>query len=176
MSREIRIAPGDITAYALLDNDNYLVTSWPLQTGQTTFWRASQPDKGEMRRQMRPSLSRGSGKWVGLWAGVIEFWTLDGSMREYINETIMVNKPIATVTAYLHATEFEHLQIFTGELVTPHAANSENEYQRFDDVLYHGNRYILRRATRKQITVLAATSGHALLATSNEALAVEQQS
>ncbi len=177
MSRSIRISIGDVTAYDLLNDADSLVIDWPLQTGMTkqTAWRASQPEGAEMRRQGKPSLAKGSGKWVSLWSGIIELWAFNGAMREYINETILENKPTNLVTAYLHSAEHDSFQVFTGELVTPHALESEGEYSRFSDDLYYGNRYIFRRAVRKTIVVLAATSGKAILTTANKALAVEQQ-
>lgn len=177
MSTEIRIAVGDITAHELLNDDSSLVVNWPLQTEMTksNSWRASQPDKGEMRRQMRPSLARGSGKWVGLWSGVIEFWSFNGAMREYVNETILQSKPMNTITAYLHSIEHDEFQVFVGELVSPHAQNSESEYQRFDDSNYYSNKYIFRRATLKTISVLATNSDFVILTRSGLAIALEQQ-
>ena len=175
MSTSIRLAAGDITAYNLLNTSSYLVTNFPRQTDMDAVdqWLAVQPNPPLLQTFVQ-SLEVGSGGYYGKFATQIEFTFMTEDMRQYIYSTIMSSKPVAKVTAYLeHPTN--GFGVYTGELVTPFAANSEGGFNRFDETMYTSNVYIFRRATLKTISYLLQENGDYLLQENGDRIVLENQ-
>jgi len=148
MSRLIRLWNGTISENDLLNTSSYLVTSYTRQTDMAaaTQWQASQPEFG-VTQELAAGLEVGSGKFYGGVSGIIQFFYLTEDMRQFIDDNIMSNAPIAAVTAYLHHP-IDGFQVYQGELVTPFAANAETSYTRFSDAIYSNNQYLFRRGTK----------------------------
>lgn len=153
MSDLIRLASGIVTAHTLLNTSSYLVTNFPRQTDMTASvsWTATQPENG-VQQQVRTGAEIGSGGYYGKVSGVIEFFILTEDMRQYLHNTIMGGKPIASVTAYLHHP-VDGFQVYQGELLSPYAANAETSYTRVNDDYYSNNQYLFRRGTKVELSV-----------------------
>ena len=151
-----RIASGDVTAYALVNTSSYLLSNWTIQTDQNNVeWRASMPEYG-MRAPFVGGLELGSGVLYGNYSGVIEFFLLTQNMQQYIHTSILNDKPIEIVTVYAYDDFSRELAAFTGELISPHAANAELTYRPAGHTIYANNQYLFRGGTKKLISVLGS--------------------
>lgn len=175
MSDSIRLASGTLTANDLLTTSSYLVNNWTRQTDMTAGvqWRCSQPENGVMQ-EMASSLESGSGKFIGLVSGVLEFFYMTEDMRQYVHTTIMGSSPVALVTAYLHHP-IDGFQVYQGELVTSFAANAETSHTRFSDAIYTNNQYLFRRGTQVTTSELLLESGDFMLLETGDKILLEQQ-
>lgn len=177
MSYEVtRIATGDVTAYALLNTDAYLLSNWTIQTDQTYIdWTATMPERG-MTAPFVGGLERGSGVLYGNYSGIIEFFLLTELMQQYITENILNGKPIEIVTVYAYDDFARELAVFTGELVAPYAANAESTYTPSGHRVFSNNQFLFRGGTKKTISNLLLESGDYILLESGDNLSLETQS
>ena len=177
MSSSIRLANGTLTANDLLTTSSYLVSNWTRQTDMMVSaaiqWRASQPENG-VTQEMASSLEKGSGKFIGLVSGTIEFFYMTEDMRQYVHNTIMGGSPVSLVTAYLHHP-LDGFQVYQGELLTPFAANAETPHTRFSDEIYTNNQYLFRRGTQVTTSELLLESGDFMLLETGGNILLEQQ-
>lgn len=175
MSYDIRIGAGDITAYDLLNTSSYLVSNWARQSDMIASdqWLCTQPDQPLLQPYVG-SLEVGAGGYVGKFATQIMFPVLTQEQRQYIDTNILGGKPIAKVTAYLEHP-INGFGVYTGELVSPYAANSEGSFSRFDKKRYFASVFEFRRATLKTIRVIGTLSGNAIGTLTGDAIALENQ-
>lgn len=175
MSDLIRLAPGQVTAYELLSNDNYLVKNWARVSDMTPaiYWSCSQPETG-MVRPMRESLEVGVGKYVGMYAGDIQFFLATPLMRSYLEDTILGGNPKARVTGYFHTPH--GFKVLSGELLSPYVANAVTTYSRFNDTMYSNNVYRFQRGVELIASYITQVSGdNILLANGTGSLAKANQ-
>lgn len=178
--RFIRLAAGQLTAYQLLSNDNYLVSNWARTDDMPASiqWQVSQPEKG-LQREFVQGLGRGTGGYYGNYSGILSFFLTTPQMRQYIYETFMSAAPIAMVTAYVHvpnnAFNFDEMAVVYGELISPIASNSELEYTRFNNHLYHTLQFQLRRASVLSLETLATISDSVITTLDGKYLATLDQ-
>lgn len=167
MSERIRLAAGQVTAYELLSNDDYLVNNFPRQADMTAsvLWRASQPDKMLMQ-ELRPSLGRGGGNFYGNYSGELAFYRLSEDMRQYLYTTIMSSKPFATVTVYM-ATTLSGFQVMVGELVAPFASNADTDFSTMGYEHTHSNVFTFRRGRILTVSNLLLGDGESYLLLGN---------
>ena len=175
MSNLIRLVSGVVSAYTLLNTPSSLVENFPRQTDMTpaVSWSASQPEFG-VQQQIRTGAEIGSGGYYGKLSGVLEFFILTEDMRQYLHNTIMGGKPIASVTAYLHHP-VDGFQVYQGELLTPYAANAETTHTRVNDDYYTNNQYLFRRGTKVTISYLLQENGDYLLQENGDRIVLENQ-
>lgn len=179
MSDLIRIAPGTITAYALLTTDSYLVSNWTRVSdmGIADEWSATQTDNPMLQEHV-PSLEVGAGGFYGKHSGIITFSLLTPLMRDYLENTLLGGNGIAAVTAYLHSPRIgdnNGFAVFQGEMISPYAVNAESSFRRFSDHYYTANDYIFRRGRLVTVSYLLLESGDYLLLETGDKLALEQQ-
>jgi len=163
MSRLIRLAAGQVSAYDLLTTDSYLLHEWTRLSDMrsSVSWSASQPELGLLTEHVQ-GLGKGSGGFYGGASGIVEFFVLTPQMRDYLEATILGGNGIAEVTAYLHNPRFadnDGFAVYQGELLSPYIANADSSHTRFNDVAYTNNQYLFRRGTLIPLPVLASISG-----------------
>lgn len=170
----IRMASGEVTAYALLNTDSYVIADWTRQADQTYVdWVAVMPEYG-MRAPFVGGIELGSGIQYGNYSGVIEFVFLTENMQQYININILNSKPVEIVTVYAYDDYTRALAVFVGELVSPHMANAEGSYSPFGHKQFTNNQYLLKSATKKSISYLLAETGNRLVTEAGIPIALEQ--
>lgn len=166
MSSLIRIAAGQVGAYALLNTDSYLVSNWtrPNDMLNTPYvWSASQPDK-PLDREVVAGLGIGTGGFYGGYFGAFNIFLATPLMRKYLFETIMQSKPIAPVTVYMQASNsaFE-----SAEYLVLYGEMQRRDYVRFNDDLFHTIEFDFRRGVEVEATVLGLADGVTMLALSD---------
>jgi hypothetical protein len=168
------MATGTVTAYDLLNTSSNLLSNWTRQSDQTVDWIATLPEFG-MRRPLAGGLDIGSGKFTGLYSAIIEFPFLTENMQQYIHTTLMEDSPIAIVTVYAYDDYARAASVFTGELVAPYAANSEQSYSPFGSSLFTNNQYLFRAGTKITVSNLLLESGDYLLLENGNKISLEGQ-
>lgn len=154
---DIRIAPGQVSAYDLLNTDSYLVSNWPRTSDMSPSiqWSAAQPDK-PLEREEVASLGIGGGGFYGKYSGTFNIFRATPLMRQYLFETIMQSKPIAPVTVYMQTSQaaFEdtEFQVLYGEI-------QRVDYVRFNDEHFHTIQYEFRRGTVVENNILLLGNG-----------------
>lgn len=178
MSYEVlRLAPGQVTAYTLLNTDSYVIADWTRTSDMSSsdYWSATMPEYG-MRAAFTGGVEIGSGQVTSPYSGTIEFFMLTEAMQQYIETNIMINKPIAPVTAYCYDDRTRALAAFYGELVSPFFVNAETTYSPFGHTIFTNNQYLFRGATKVTVSYLLLEAGDYLLLETGDKLALESQS
>lgn len=176
MSEQIRLAAGFISANALLTDSSTLVINFPIQADQSIDkeWHVSQFENQPLQAVLRRGLERGTGKYVSKLSTVLQFMRCTLNMRQFIENTIMVGKPIAPVTMFL-----EHpvngFGVYQGELSTPFARDSNLSYTRWDENQYLTIQYDFNRGVLVETSELLLESGDFILLESGDKILLEQQ-
>lgn len=176
MSDLIRLASGQVTAYEILSNDDYLVINWPRQTDMTPAiqWSCSQPKEvGVMKTLYSSGLELGSSKSISKYAGQLKFFLGSTMMREYLANEILQGRPKPVVTAYC-ATVYG-FEVFVGELENPFFGNSTGSFVRFNDNMYHTITLSFNRASILTVSNLLLETSDVLLLENGDSIALEQQ-
>ena len=171
----LRMASGEVTAYALLNTDSYVIADWTRQADQTYVdWVAVMPEKG-MTAPFVGGIELGSGIQYGNYSGVIEFVYLTENMQQYLVTNILNSKPVEVVTVYAYDDFTRALAVFVGELVSPHMANAESSYSPFGHKQFTNNQYVFRGGTKKSVSYLLLENGDNLLTETDALFALEEQ-
>lgn len=176
MSKLIRLAAGLISANALLTDSSTLVNNFPLQSDQEADkeWRVSQFENQPLQATLRRGAERGTSKYVSRFSTVIQFMRLTLGMRQFVENTIMLGKPSATVTMFLEHP-VDGFGVYQGELTTPFAVGSDLSYIRWDENQYLTVQYGFGRGVKVTTSELLLESGSFILLESGDKILLEQQ-
>lgn len=161
-----RLAPGEVTAYDLLNTASYVIANWTRTADMTPAddWLALMPEFG-MRAEWAGGIERGSSAAVSPFSGIVRFFALTEGMQQYVHSTILNSKPLALVTLLAYDDYTRQREVFTGELVSPHFANSEAAYAPVGHAYLYDNDYLFRAGIKKFISVLGAEAANVLIGT-----------
>lgn len=157
-SDDIRLAQGIVTPLTLLTTDSYKVINWSRVSDMPASidWTASQREKGAQRR-FSPSLALGTGKRIGKYSAIIEFFQLTAGMRDYIERTFLGGNGIAVVTCYIMTpNDSEIFAVYQGEMTSPYHLESDLSYTRVNDNLDVNVQYSLTRLALQSIDIWSA--------------------
>jgi hypothetical protein len=166
MSDLIRIAPGLVTAYDLLNTDSYLVKNWARTSDMlntSRVWSASQPEK-PLERETVKGLGLGTGAFYGGYSGTFNIFVATPLMRQYLFETVMQSRPVAPVTVYMQASQ---TAFDDSEFAVLYGEIERVDYTRFNDRLFHTIQFEFRRGEILEPVVLAYADGETPLLLGN---------
>jgi hypothetical protein len=140
LDTNVRLANGTLSQYALEADDDYLVANFARQTDMTPSDQWIAVPKDPVRGTVSTALD-GSGGYVGMYTGGLEFFVLTADMIGYLWTNIFNSLPRAAVTL---RTLHQHLdwKVYNATLIWPFDAGefTQQHLDLYSNVLFRWER------------------------------------